>query len=277
MSELIKRTLSGIIFLAVIIGAILWRSSAFGIVFSILTAVALNEYYSMIENSRASPQKLMGILIGMALFGLNYLIAFRKAEVEVLLIIIPLIFLFFLSELFSGKEHPFENIAYSLLGIFYIAVPFSLLNYLITFPMNFQYKEHSPLLLLGIFIIIWTNDTFAYITGSLFGRNRMFPTISPKKSWEGAAGGALFAMGAGFLLSFQFKILLTYEWIILALITVVFGNIGDLIESQLKRMVKVKDSGSWIPGHGGALDRFDSIIFATPFVFTYLLLLKYLG
>ena len=178
------------------------------------------------------------------------------------------------NELFSGKSNSFDNIAYSILGILYIAVPFSLVNYLITFPMNALKELHSPLILLGIFIIIWTNDSFAYVTGSLFGKHKLYPSISPKKSWEGTIGGGFFAIAISVLLSYQFKILYTYEWIILAVLTVIFGNIGDLIESQLKRMVKVKDSGNWLPGHGGALDRFDSIIFATPFVLTYLFFVK---
>lgn len=276
MSEVIKRSLTGIIFLVVVIGAILWRSAAFGIIFAGITAVALHEFYTMIEEAKANPQTIMGIIVGVTLFTLNYLIAFRKADLDVLIIMIPLLFLFYINELFSGNKNSFDNIAYTLLGIFYIAIPMSILNYIITFPMNYMHVWHTPLLLLGMFIIIWTNDTFAYATGTLFGRNKMFPSISPKKSWEGTIGGALFAIGASVLLSYQFKILYTDEWIMLALVTVFFGNLGDLIESQLKRMVKIKDSGNWLPGHGGALDRFDSIIFAAPFVFSFLIIIKYI-
>lgn len=276
MSELVKRSLTGIVFLAVIIGSIVWRSSAFGAIFSLVTFLGLYEFYNMISLKSANPNKLYGALTGTTIFVLNYLIAFNWAPVSVLLIIIPFLFLIFIYELFSANEKPVLNIAYSIMGIVYVAIPLSLLNYIIAYSMYYFRDLHSPFLLLGVFIIIWTNDTFAYVVGSLLGRNKMFVSVSPKKSWEGAFGGLIFSLIVAYFISFEFKILLTYEWLILALITVVFGNIGDFIESMIKRYVNIKDSGNWLPGHGGILDRFDSIIFAAPFVFTYLLLLSLL-
>jgi phosphatidate cytidylyltransferase len=275
LKNLILRIITGIIFLFILIGAIVWRSMSFGILFSIICSLALYEFYTIIGNTKAHPQKFYGIALGFSLFALNYFVAFKQAEPVVLLLIIPLIFIMFISELFSENEDPFTNLAYTLLGFLYIAVPFSLLNYIIAFPMNavFPYT-HTPYLLLGFFIIIWTNDTFAYAVGSLIGRNKMFERVSPKKSWEGAIGGLIFAVLSAYLMSYYFTFLSPDIWVGLAIVAVVFGNIGDFIESQFKRSVKIKDSGNWLPGHGGMLDRFDSIIFATPFVISYLVLIS---
>ena len=130
----------------------------------------------------------------------------------------------------------------------------------------------SAIVLLGFFLLIWANDSGAYIVGSLVGKNKLFERISPKKTWEGFLGGGFFALMFAWLISYFVTEISLIDWLVVALITFVFGTFGDLIESLLKRMVKVKDSGNILPGHGGILDRFDSMIIAAPMVFIYLVL-----
>ena len=141
------------------------------------------------------------------------------------------------------------------------------------------YKENgfSQYLILGIFVLVWMNDSFAYIVGSLWGRHKLYPAVSPKKTIEGTLGGLFFALGAAYIMA-KFETLLTpTQWVLLALIVVFFGDLGDLIESKLKRDAGVKDSGAILPGHGGLLDRLDSLIFAAPFAFLMLNLISYVS
>jgi phosphatidate cytidylyltransferase len=183
-------------------------------------------------------------------------------------------------QLWNKKSNPVEawmHIAYSQI---YVALPFALVNMIAFFRGQF-----TPVLVLSLFVFIWVNDSFAYLTGSLFGRHRLFERVSPKKSWEGFVGGNLFALAAAYLMSVLDQplsnllvgndgaSLALWQWFVFAQIVVVFGTFGDLVESLLKRTLGVKDSGSAIPGHGGWLDRFDSLIFAAPVVACYLYLL----
>ena len=185
-----------------------------------------------------------------------------------------------IGQLWNTKTNPVEawmHIAYSQI---YVAVPFALINMIAFFRGQF-----TPVLVLSMLVFIWVNDSFAYLTGSLFGRHRMFERVSPKKSWEGFIGGNLFALVAAYLMSILDQPLSNllvghdgaslelWQWLVFAQIVVVFGTLGDLVESLLKRTLGVKDSGSAIPGHGGWLDRFDSLIFAAPVVACYLYLL----
>jgi phosphatidate cytidylyltransferase len=149
-----------------------------------------------------------------------------------------------------------------------VSLPFALLNNILYFN-----EEWNPYLLLAVFIIIWVNDTFAYLVGSTLGKHRLFERISPKKSWEGFVGGAVAALGAGYVLSLFIIDLAWWQWLIFSLLVVVFGTFGDLMESFIKRSVKVKDSGRLIPGHGGLLDRFDSMLLVVPIIYFYLLLI----
>jgi phosphatidate cytidylyltransferase len=156
----------------------------------------------------------------------------------------------------------------------YVVFPFLLL---IKLPMFNGYHQYLPNLIIGIFIIIWTNDTFAYIVGRLIGKNKLFERISPKKTIEGFAGGLIFAMIAAYILSLYFDTLSSLYWIISAVILVIFGTLGDLVESKFKRDAGVKDSGKIMPGHGGILDRLDSIIFAIPFLFLFYQIIYYVS
>jgi phosphatidate cytidylyltransferase len=169
-----------------------------------------------------------------------------------------------ISELFRRQENPIHNWAYFILGQVFIALPFSLLSFILFI------DGYQPLVLLSVFVTIWVNDTGAYLVGVTFGKNRLFERISPKKSWEGFVGGALAALASGYVFSLLIPEISLLNWFIFSEIIVIFGTLGDLIESLLKRTIHVKDSGNVIPGHGGLLDRFDSMLLAAPVVFIFL-------
>ena len=179
------------------------------------------------------------------------------------------LFLFFMIELFSSSSRPFQNIAFIFSGFFYITLPLSLLHFITINQGTYQYR-----FILGIVLLIWTNDTGAYMIGSRLGKNHLFPRISPKKTWEGTGGGALLTILAGWAMYRFFPSFPLAGWLILSLIVVFFGSIGDLIESMLKRSIHIKDTGNVLPGHGGLLDRFDSFLFCIPFSVTFILLLE---
>ena len=174
-------------------------------------------------------------------------------------------------ELYLKKDNPLNNWAYAMLSQIYVGLPFALLNVL-AFQDNGAYSapQYVFIMPLSIFIFIWMNDTFAYFTGMLLGKHRLFERISPKKSWEGSIGGGVFCIGAAFVLAHFFPIMSTGLWVGLALVVVVFGTWGDLTESLMKRFLGIKDSGNILPGHGGLLDRFDSAIMAIPAAVFYL-------
>lgn len=172
----------------------------------------------------------------------------------------------FFLELYQKESSPFDQIAKTLLGYLYVIIPFSLftgLGYLV----NGEYSYELPL---GFLFLLWANDSGAYVFGITLGKNRLFERISPKKSWEGFFGGLIIAALAAFILSKYFTSIETIHWIIISIIIVVFGTMGDLVESMLKRSKDIKDSGTILPGHGGVLDRFDGLLLAAPLVYAYL-------
>lgn len=176
-----------------------------------------------------------------------------------------LVVLFFVSliiELFLHSNTPFQNVAIYLLGFFYICFPFVFLNWI---AFGDSYLNYSPLRVFGLLLLIWTNDTMAYFVGSQLGRRKLFERISPKKTWEGTIGGGICTVLIAWGLSFFIQDFTLTQWLALGAVAAVFGTLGDLVESMLKRSVGVKDSGNLLPGHGGLLDRFDAFIFALPF------------
>ncbi len=272
MKNLIKRTITGLIFVALIIGSIIWNQYSFVILFLVITIFGLWEFYSLVKTtSIARPQILAGIFSGGILFISMALVAMNIADVKILLINLVTIPLIFFIELFSKNKNPFTNISFSILGIIYIALPFSLLNFFFNIgliPGVFRYE-----ILLGFFIIIWMHDIFAYLTGITLGRHLLFKRISPKKTWEGSFGGVIFAILTAYIISLIFYDLSSIQWVIIALIITVFGTLGDLTESMFKRSMNIKDTGNILPGHGGILDRFDAVLMAVPFVYIYLKLI----
>ena len=237
----------------------------------------------MAEKSGSFPQKIMGTIYGAILFIGNVLVfyAYKNSDSQsrnpgllvqfIILFIFLFIFLIFIFELFRKKENPFGNISFTFLGIIYVALPLSLLNYINILSGKYNYQ-----LLFGIFFILWCNDAGAYIVGSLTGKHKLFPRISPAKSWEGSIGGGLISYGIVFIISKWYTSISFIDWMVIATILIVIGTLGDLVESLFKRSVTVKDSGNILPGHGGILDRFDSLLMSVPFIFAYLYFIKYL-
>lgn len=293
MSELVKRTTTGLLLLVLVIGTLLLNSLAFVAVFLIFMATTQFEFYRMLSRGKIRPQTVMGIVIGIFLYLFSFFISIGFIPNKLLVLFFPLISLIFVNELFFNENRPFHNIAFTLLGIFYIAVPFSLFNFMIFHIsdelniginngrdiVNFLFQptnlvEYNYQILLGFFFLHWINDTGAYLVGVPFGKHKLFKRISPKKSWEGLVGGVVFSLVAAVLLSKYFLTLSLVSWLIIAVIVVTFGTLGDLIESLLKRYLGLKDSGTFLPGHGGFLDRYDGVLFSTPIVFTYLQLVS---
>ncbi len=270
MSNLATRTITGIVLVVLVIAAIIAGQYPFALLFLVFTVIGLWEFYTLVERAQVFPNKAAGIFAGIILFVSNALVAMNVLEVEWLLLNFLSIFVIFLFELYRKDPNPFTNIAFTFFGLLYVAVPFSLLNY---FPNpGFLPERHHSSLLLGFFFLVWINETGAYVLGSAFGNHKLFERVSPKKTWEGAIGGGILAIFTAWMISLFFMQLTLSDWLIMALMVVVFGSYGDLFESMFKRSINAKDSGSILPGHGGVLDRFDGVFIAAPFVFVYLLM-----
>lgn len=279
MNSFVKRSLTGAVFVLLLVGSIWLNSLTFFTLFLLITSAGTWEFYQLARKNKISPHIYPGVVFAAFVFVSNYLFASGLVSGTIFLAYIPLVLLIPLVELYRKNLHPFTNISYTMLGVIYVAAPFSLLNYFIFFPHlvceNFARSGlvFSPYILLGFFFLIWANDTGAYVVGSLVGKKRLFKRISPKKSWEGSIGGGLFALFFAYIISLFFKELTSVQWLVVAALVAIMGTYGDLVESLFKRSVNVKDSGNILPGHGGVLDRFDSALFAAPTVFLYLLLI----
>ena len=266
-ANLVTRACSGLIFAGVVVGSILMGAYPCAVVMLTVVVWSMLEFYDIVIRDRVRVSKLLGALSGGLLFVAGFLYVQNIVSYRVFLFSIPLIILLIISHLYSKAHHSFRAITYNLTGVMYIALPFTMLNGLM-----FPYSDgiYTYELLLGFFILLWSNDTFAYLTGIYFGRNRLFERISPKKSWEGFFGGLVCTVLLSLLIAKWLQILPFYHWMAVAALIVVFGVYGDLVESLLKRNLKIKDSGRFLPGHGGILDRFDSVLLAAPMVYFYL-------
>jgi phosphatidate cytidylyltransferase len=250
------------------VGSALLGQNVFSGLLLIVTIYSLNEFISLVENEKYQPSKWATLLFGGLTYSALAAHAMGLIAVSGIIVIIPFIFLFFLIELWRNKANPFINIALSITAVAYIAIPFGLMIYFFD-PVVLSGPLHYGIVL-GFLVILWLNDTGAYFVGSLIGKHKLFERISPGKTWEGSAGGALFALLTGWGLSFIFKQLDVSQWLLLAILIVITGTLGDLVESMLKRSLGIKDSGNILPGHGGLLDRFDAVLLSAPFVFVYL-------
>lgn len=266
MKNLFTRAATGTLFVVLIVGAILVHPLAFAFIFLIFAGMSLFEFFRLVKGDDASGRIWGSVLIGVFIFLISFFQAWMNLSLHSFLFLIPALMGLFIYELYAHSPRPAQEVAVSLMGAIYVAVPFSLLNYLLIPEPGVVLPE----LLLGFFILLWVSDTSAYLFGVTLGRHRLFERISPKKSWEGLAGALLTTLGASWLLSLQFDILKMSQWMVISVLIVVCGVLGDLFESLLKRSVGAKDSGSLLPGHGGILDRFDSVLFAVPAVFVYL-------
>ncbi len=274
MSELIKRTLTGLIFITIIIGAILWNKFSVGIIFLLISIFGLIEFFKLMEKAGFKPKKSIVSIVGAVIYSILFLYSLDPIYFKLLFILFPLLVLIVALELFRKNETPISNIAFSIMGILYVVVPFALLNFFAygnsdNTIIKIVSPNHPAYLLLGFFIIQWSCDTGAYLAGSTIGKTKLFPTISPNKTWEGFIGGMALSILIAYLISLYTNTN-SIHWIGIATIVVLFGTLGDLTESQIKRSSGAKDSGSLLPGHGGFLDRFDGVLFSAPFVLAYL-------
>lgn len=271
MNNFIKRTLSGILYVAVLVGCIAFGQNTFCLLFALITALALSEFDEIIEaHGLAAPNKTVNVISGVYLFLSVFLYITRNySEIIFMPYLFSLLFII-TSELYQRQNHrSLANWAYALAGQIYIALPFTLLNCIAYTPE----KGYSCIIPLCIFVFIWLNDTGAYLCGSLLHNlipYKLAPHISPNKTWIGSIGGFVIVTAAGILLHYLTGTATTWLWMGLALAIGVFATYGDLVESQIKREVGIKDSGKFLPGHGGVLDRFDSALFAIPAAIIYI-------
>lgn len=273
MSNFAVRALTGVTFVLVLLGSIWIHPYALGGLFLLIACVAIIEFYGLVEKDGVEAQKPMGIVGTIILVAGNFAYATGLLpDLRWLILLLPLVFIVFIIELFKTTEKPFTNVAYTLLGLVYVALPFSLVIYLAMFPNQSLEAPYFPELLFGFFFILWANDTGAYLIGSQIGKRKLFERVSPNKSWEGSIGGALTAIGVAIACAQFFHKVSLLDWLALGVIIAVTGSLGDLVESRLKRSLKTKDSGNILPGHGGLLDRFDASLVSIPFVITYLVL-----
>lgn len=271
MNPLLKRALTGLVYAVILICGIVVHPLLYALVFLVLLVLSLVEYYRMAVLVGCRPQYFCGItasiLFFLLLFGHKYM------HWPGWWVLLPVIFLFctFAAELYRNSANPLANTAFTLTGFFYLGLPFGLLNFLV-FPGIAGTHDFFPWLLLGITIIIWIYDSGAYLIGSQWGKHRLFERISPKKSWEGVIGGSIFAFISAFVIARFTPEIDIINWLMLTVIVIIFGTFGDLVESMIKRSLNLKDSGRFLPGHGGILDRLDSFIFVVPFVVAWLFL-----
>lgn len=282
-NNFIQRAITGIIFVGVLIGCILGGPISFTLLFALITALTIHEFGVIISKQPdVEINKPICMLAGVFLFfGFAYL-GVMPGQTEILIPYLFLIIYLLVSELYLKKKNPLNNWAYAMMSQIYIALSFAMLNVLAYHSIgnegelsNYQ-VQYNPILPLSIFIFTWINDTGAYCTGMLFGKHRLFERISPKKSWEGSIGGGVFSIIAAIVMAHYFPFMPISIWIGLALTVVIFGTLGDLTESLLKRIIGIKDSGNILPGHGGMLDRFDSTLMAVPAAVVYLYIISFI-
>ena len=279
MSNLVQRAITGILFVAVLVGCILYNPLTFGLLFLLVTVLSVHEFCKLVNRIQGVHVNVMinmlgGAFLFLAMMGYCIGIADSRAFLPYVLIVLYLM----ISELYLKRENPMLNWAYSMMSQMYVALSFALLNVLAfqNDPTAGSGVSYNPILPLSVFIIIWLNDSGAYCFGTLLGKHRLFERISPKKSWEGSIGGGLVAVASSMVMAHFFPELMSMvQWIGLALVVVVFATWGDLTESLLKRQLGIKDSGNILPGHGGMLDRFDSVLMAVPAAVVYLYALSY--
>lgn len=271
MNNFAKRTLSGAVYVALVVSALLAGLKYFIPLFAFITAVCLWEFLSN-EVKKGSQTKYLGVIGGTLLYIIAaYGLLGETSLLWYLPFLLALPLLILVMGLLQPKEPNFQDAGQLLLSFFYIVVPFILLT--ATQLWHLPGSGLSPLI--GVFILFWTNDTGAYLSGKMLGKHALFPEVSPKKTWEGLIGGVLLCLIAAYVLSLYALSFSLQQWLIIGSLVAVFGTLGDLVESMWKRNLDIKDSGKIMPGHGGLLDRFDGFFVALPAIHIYLFILKF--
>lgn len=283
MKNFIVRTITAVFFVAAIVSCFL-RAETMVLLFAFVTGLTIWEFTGLVnDRNNVSVNRMITAVAGVYFF---FAMAGFCSEITPSAVFIPyLVTLIYLmvAELYLKQEDPIHDWAYTMMSQLYVALPFSLLNVLAFHQTAEGNISYDPILPLSVFVFLWINDTGAYLCGSLLGRHKLFPRISPGKSWEGSIGGGILVMLVAVLVwhlteayGYNQMSMTAYEWAGLGLVIVVFGTWGDLIESLFKRTLGIKDSGNILPGHGGMLDRFDSSLLAIPSAVVYLYTLLYI-
>ncbi len=276
MDRLRARVITSVFFVLIVLISILAGPYSFLILFGLINLICLGEFFGLLLPTKGWPA-LVRIVIGLIIGSLPYFISAglylglldgqNLQFLDIAIVVLPAFFLLFLFELYTGDDQPFSFLAYMVMGFFYIGLPHCLM-----IPLAFPQQEYMFDIVLGIILYNWAHDTAAYFIGSRLGKKPLLPRISPKKTWEGTLGGVVITILISVPMSFLFPSLPFLQWLGLSVIISVMSNLGDLVESMLKRSVAIKDTSQLLPGHGGLLDRFDALIFSVPFAVLYLYL-----
>jgi phosphatidate cytidylyltransferase len=276
LNNFFRRTLTGAWIVIFILGGFWLHPVSFFLTGLVILSGCQYEYFLIIRNTGLKPQMIAGMVTGAAAYILATLIAAGILPVKFFLILIPLVVISMIAELYRLQDKPFDSLAHTIFSIFYTVLPFSMFPFVAFshagLPSLLPHENiiFSPGIIIGFFILLWANDTGAYLAGITLGKHWLMERISPKKSWEGFIGGTILTVLMAWLLSDWLGVIGTGKWIIVALLIAFAGTFGDLIESMLKRSIGVKDSGTILPGHGGFLDRFDSTLLSFPLVFLFI-------
>ncbi|MEP2773911.1 MAG: phosphatidate cytidylyltransferase [Fulvivirga sp.] len=265
-NNLTQRIIAGLFGAFVVIMGLYYGPWTYFCVFLGICIVTQLEFYKLVGLDGMLPLKFFGTVCGSVIFAITYFIELGLLETKYYYVFFPLIACVYLIYLYKKSEKkPFTGIAFTFLGIVYVAIPFALLNVI-----AFNSGIYEFQIILGSLLILWANDTGAYFAGVRFGKRKLFERVSPKKSWEGSIGGVILSGAMAYGISEASSYLPLTTWLCIAIIIIIGGTYGDLVESLFKRSIEIKDSGRLIPGHGGFLDRFDGLLLSAPFIAAFL-------
>jgi phosphatidate cytidylyltransferase len=282
MKTFYTRAITALFFGITVIFSIAYHEVSYSLLSLIILIGCLFEFYKISnplfkkDGQKSNFFKMISYSLGITYFVLFYFVSKNVISSKVLFLIPVITSVYFIIELFLKSKNPFRNIGINLLALFYIVLPLSMIHFI-----GFYQNQFTGSIVLGILFVIWGNDSGAYIIGSLIGKNKLLPHVSPNKSIEGFIGGGLFCFLVAYLNIHWFpkiplletmQLIKPHVWYLIGVVTFLFATIGDLVESLLKRSLGIKDSGSILPGHGGFLDRFDAFLFVIPFVLAVIMI-----